>query len=307
MIRFACPSCNSVFTVADEKGGKTGQCPKCQSQFAIPEAEAGSPPPPAAPPPMPARSDIEIEPCPGCQAKLTVEPGDLGKDVECPYCKTAYIAKDPNARRKTPPTKRARVEEVDEYDDDDDRLRRRRDRFGEDRDDDDDDIDDNRPRRRRKGSRGTGKSGAVTTVAILNFVFGGLGLLCSCGMFGLGAVSREIFQRAAAQGNGQKLPLDPDMMMVIFMVLGVMYLVLAILMIIAGIGLQQRKPYGRFLTFATASLAILLALFGCVSLVGNVVAGQGAGILGALFGILLWGGYGVFALITMIRCDREFQ
>lgn len=310
MIRFACPSCNSVFTVADEKGGKTGKCPKCQSQFVIPEAEEGSsplpPPPPAAPPPIPASSDIEIEPCPGCQAKLTVEASDLGKEVECPYCKTTYVAKDPNAKPKKSISKRPSVVEEDE----DDLPRRKKDRFGEDRDesrDDEDEIDDNRPRRRKKSRRGSGKSGSVTTVAILNYVFGGLGLLCSCGMFGFGAMIRDLFQRAAAQGRGQQLPIDPDVMMVIFMVLGVVYLILAILMIVGGIGLQQRKPYGRYITFATSIIAILLALFSCVSLVGNIIAGQGAGICGALFGILLWGGYGVFALITMIGSGREFE
>jgi DNA-directed RNA polymerase subunit M/transcription elongation factor TFIIS len=177
MIRFACPTCNAVFTVADEKGGKAGKCPKCQAQFVIPEAEEGSsplpPPPPAAPPPIPASSDIEIEPCPGCQAKLTVEAGDLGKEVECPYCKTTYAAKDPNAKPKKSLSKRPR----DDDEDDDDRPRRKRDRFGEDRDDDDD-IDDNRPRRRRQSRRDNlpdGQSGAMTALicGILSLTFCG--------------------------------------------------------------------------------------------------------------------------------------
>ena len=59
MIRFACPGCSSTFTVADEKAGKTGKCPKCHIQFTIPQrydAESDQPPPMTtveAPPPIP--------------------------------------------------------------------------------------------------------------------------------------------------------------------------------------------------------------------------------------------------------------
>src|SRR5690242_5080167 len=102
MIRFSCPGCGAVYTVDDAKGGKTGKCPKCQTQFQIPTPEgAGPPPPPAAeppatlppPPPTPPtdpHAPVEIAPCPGCQARLSVAPADLGADVECPYCKTVY-------------------------------------------------------------------------------------------------------------------------------------------------------------------------------------------------------------------------
>jgi hypothetical protein len=88
VIKFACPGCAEVYSVEDSKAGKTGKCPKCQSDFVIPPADAAVPnasnESSAAP--------VEIRPCPGCHAKLSVAPGDVGKDVECPYCKSTFRA-----------------------------------------------------------------------------------------------------------------------------------------------------------------------------------------------------------------------
>src|SRR5689334_19576064 len=97
MIRFSCPGCGATYTVDDAKGGKTGKCPKCQSQFVIPAAEGGAAPPPLpkSAPPSPAvdpNAPVEIAPCPKCDARLSVAASDLGVDVECPYCKTVYKA-----------------------------------------------------------------------------------------------------------------------------------------------------------------------------------------------------------------------
>ena len=99
MIRFACPGCGAKFTVDDARGGRTGKCPKCQAQFQIPMPEGAPPAPPVTaaaeppatfppPPPPDPSAPVEINPCPGCQARLSVAASDLGVDVECPYCKT---------------------------------------------------------------------------------------------------------------------------------------------------------------------------------------------------------------------------
>ena len=118
MIRFSCPGCAATYSVDDSKGGKTGKCPKCASQFQIPMPEAGgssAPEPaafPSAPPPPPplstpgdvsGNSTVEIDPCPGCQARLSVSGSDLGIDVECPYCKTVYKAVKAGSRPPAPP------------------------------------------------------------------------------------------------------------------------------------------------------------------------------------------------------------
>ena len=46
MIRFACPGCGATYSVDDAKGGKSGRCPKCQTQFQIPMPEGAAAPPP---------------------------------------------------------------------------------------------------------------------------------------------------------------------------------------------------------------------------------------------------------------------
>ena len=102
MIKFPCPGCQALFNVTDDKAGKRGKCPKCQSPFTIPqpEAAAAAPPPPAKPDP---NIPVEIEPCPGCQAVLTVAAEFMGADVECPNCNTVFIATKPGAKPKPKP------------------------------------------------------------------------------------------------------------------------------------------------------------------------------------------------------------
>src|SRR5687767_5644266 len=86
MIRFACPGCGATYSVDDSKGGKTGKCPKCATQFQIPAPEGAPAPPPATaadpraslppPPPPDPNAPVEIDPCPGCQARLSVAATD---------------------------------------------------------------------------------------------------------------------------------------------------------------------------------------------------------------------------------------
>jgi predicted Zn finger-like uncharacterized protein len=261
MIRFSCPGCGAVYSVDDAKGGKTGKCPKCQTQFQIPMPEgAGPPPPPAAeppatlppPPPSDPNAPVEIEPCPGCQARLSVAAADLGADVECPYCKRVYKAVQAGARPPAPPRRpepdeaggrpRRRAEE-----DEDDRPSRRRrrdeDEFDEDRpsrrrreEDEEDDRpsrrrrdedEEDRPRRRRRrvgGSYEPHRGGVILGLGIFGF-------LC-CGIAAVAAVIMGT-QDLNKMGSGQ---MDPDgkTMTIIGMVFGV----LGILLWIAGIVLR---------------------------------------------------------------------
>ena len=159
MIRFACPGCAATFTVDDNRAGKSGKCPKCQSEFVIPETEpvAVVSVPVTMPVPVPvsslaarnAEEPVEIEPCPKCATKLSVSGGDIGNDVECPYCKTVFQAIEPGSRPPAPPpapSRKSMLESTDDNgrpksrrndaDDDDDRPRKRR----RDVDDDEDDV-----------------------------------------------------------------------------------------------------------------------------------------------------------------------
>ena len=212
MIRFSCPGCSATYTVGDEKGGKTGKCPKCQSQFVIPLPEGGavadtpSAPPPLPPAPAADSGTVEISPCPSCQTRLTVETGDLGSDVQCPTCNTVFKATRPGATPPVPPPappKKSRFEdagrrEKDEEDDDDrPRKKRRNDDDDEEedrpskkrRDDDDDeedrpskkrrdDDDDDRPRNKKKRRRSGGEPHRGTTILIL-----GILAFVGCGIF----------------------------------------------------------------------------------------------------------------------------
>lgn len=207
MIRFACPGCSSTFTVADEKAGKTGKCPKCQIQFTIPQRyEAGSdqlppmttveaPPPiptveapraepvrsveapPPMPPPVESDEPVEIAACPKCASRLSVLPGDIGLDVECPNCKTVYRATRTGAapvleRSMARPKSSSLVvkQKRDEDDEDDERpSRRKKSRRG------DDDEDEYRPRKKSKKRRRSNVESKRIIAGVLALLLGGFG------------------------------------------------------------------------------------------------------------------------------------
>lgn len=179
MIRFACPGCSATFTVADEKAGKTGKCPKCQSQFVIPDAPAPASPPspvaskppalPPSPPPSPEEETgtVEVSPCPKCGARLSVLASDVGSDIECPHCQNVYRAirsdapppPDTGSRSGSGSSKLVKLgsgSRRDDEDDEDDRPSKKR-RSRRDDDDDDDDEDDRPSRRKRSRRRSSGR------------------------------------------------------------------------------------------------------------------------------------------------------
>lgn len=98
MIRFKCPRCGGVFTVADEIGGRAANCTNCQTQFIVPPAISFSHSNPSTislslPRPSPnSNSTVEIEPCPKCHTRLSVYTQDVGGNVECPGCRTVLAA-----------------------------------------------------------------------------------------------------------------------------------------------------------------------------------------------------------------------
>lgn len=162
MIKFACPGCAEVYSVEDAKAGKSGKCPKCQADFVIPRADSAAPSSSSEPSTPP----VEIRPCPGCHAKLSVNAGDVGKDVECPYCKTTFraLASSDQARRS------GRSSDTVE----DDRPRKqseRRERY-------DDDGGDDRTRRREPESQTVGTVALVT--GIISLPMG-----CCCGVLSI--------------------------------------------------------------------------------------------------------------------------
>jgi DNA-directed RNA polymerase subunit M/transcription elongation factor TFIIS len=244
MIQFACPSCAAVFSVGDEKAGKTGKCPKCDAKFVIPDAEPGA----APSPPLPVDDNVEIKPCPGCQAKLTVARGDIGLDVECPYCKTVYKAAKAGGSSAVIRTDRPSKRSAPVEDDEDDRPSRRR-RRDEDDDEDDrasqrrdrSDDDDDRPRKKRRSRNyEPHRGGMVLAFGIISFF-----------------VCAPIFGPMAMIMGGNDLKkidagrMDPE-----------------------GRSMTQ---IGRILGIIATVLFVLAILFYCVIIVIAIAAGPGAG------------------------------
>ena len=209
MIKFACPGCAEVYSVEDAKAGKSGKCPKCQADFVIPGAESTatpSLPAPSAPP-------VEIRPCPGCHAKLSVTAEDVGKDVECPYCRTTFRAM---ASRDVA---RQSGRSGDTVEDDRPRKRsERRERY-------DDDFGDDRPRRREPESQNLGTVALVTGIVSLP-------IGCCCGVISIplsltAIVTGALSLKTAGRGMG-----------LAGLIAGIVSLIFTVGMLAAGLGGQ---------------------------------------------------------------------
>jgi len=294
MIQFACPGCGASYSVGDDKAGKSGKCPKCQAQFRIPDPE------PVAPSAPVSDAAIEIAPCPKCRARLSVPSEDLGAEVECPYCQTVYVAKRfdvpslPPRPSSRPADDEDRPSRRSRYDKDD--VRTRRDSW-------DDEEDEPRPRRRRRSSE---PSGAVSLVGILNYILGGLAICCSGCLFVLGTVSEDLIAEMKKEPNFND-DIEPDLLAVVCFGMGAGYLLYAVMLLIAGMGVTARKTYGRILTFLTGGASLLLMLLSFVNAAVNLVDGNAPGVCGAVVMALVLGGYGCFALFTMIKHGDEFS
>jgi ribosomal protein L37AE/L43A len=172
MIHLECPGCRETVAVEDRQAGKSAACPNCGTKFRVP-GEAVEPERPA---PKSTNEQVEVTPCPGCQARIAVARVDLGTVVECPYCVTQFVANaaergDRPSRRRKPPS------DAGDRRDKPTRLSRRQ----EDDDDRDDDDEEDRPRRRRK-AYDDGVPSNVKTVGVLMLIGGIYALLQSAGM-----------------------------------------------------------------------------------------------------------------------------
>jgi hypothetical protein len=142
------------------------------------------------------------------------------------------------------------------------------------------------------------RSGVVTALAIVNFIFGALGLLCGGAIVcGGGAIAGII--GAAAKNDPTIKAEDAAAVAGIaggaVAVMGVIVMVMGVPTIVAGIGVLKRRQWGRILTLVLGALAGALAVFALVSL--NIV------------GLLIHGGYCAFAYIVLLNKQyaAEFQ
>ncbi len=142
----------------------------------------------------------------------------------------------------------------------------------------------------------TQRTGGMTAIGILNFVFGGLGCVFSLLMVlggGAFAFLGSAMEEAAAaegmstEGFGEAAATGGAM----FMLLGLVGLVLSVLLIIAGVGVMKVRPWGRTCSLAYAGSKIILGIgaaiiggFGFVTIMGFVYPV----VLGVLFTRPAW-------------------
>src|SRR5262249_20409591 len=133
---------------------------------------------------------------------------------------------------------------------------------------DDEDEGAYRERPRYQESR---PNGAVTAVAVLNFLLGGLCLICGVISFIVGALATGVGDAASREPSGRLGGALLTSLGIVLIILAGGYVLLGIGGIVAGVGVTNRRQWGRILTLVLGGLAALLALVSLVSVfMGNV-------------------------------------
>ena len=111
------------------------------------------------------------------------------------------------------------------------------------------------------------KSGAVTAVAIVNFVFGGLDLLCGLLVLVGGAAVAGLVAVAGHEGGaGPEAGTVAAVVGGLIIVFAVFQMLLGVPTILAGVGVLKRARWGRILTLVLGALSGVLAVFNLFSL-----------------------------------------
>lgn len=111
-----------------------------------------------------------------------------------------------------------------------------------------------------------GRSGAVTAVAVVNFVLGVLWLMCGgCVTFGGGLVAGlgGIIPQMENGANREGAEFAGGVVQVVgglVFALGIAYVVFGILVLVAGYGVLNRQSWGRTMTLVLGGLAAVLAI-----------------------------------------------
>ena len=270
MIRFECPGCRAIYTVKDDKAGKTGKCPSCGSQFVIPQPES-DPEPPEPPPPVP------------------IPEAALAIPISPPAITTIKRADRPLRRVER---------DADEFDDDDDRPRRRR--RTRPQDDDPSWIQTNKGLFRIISGVMSLVTGALQLMCGIGAMIGGIFFLTA--FAGLSANSNN---PNASNVMGGLAGIGTAM----FVGCGLVAILFALFYIFAGIGALTRKGYGRILTILvgiSATLWVMMA-FGNVGMsLINLHFGQ---VLFGMLQLLYAGVHALTSFFAAIGAgsDREFN
>jgi hypothetical protein len=154
----------------------------------------------------------------------------------------------------------------------------------------------------------TAPSGAVTAVAILDFAFGALWLLCGVIITFAGGMMAQflpqIMEQAAKDPNmteeqRQQMQQFQDVgagtVGGIVLVIGVITMLIGIPTIVAGVGVMKRRSWGRILTIVIGVIAAVIGVLNLVQL--NIC------------GVIIYGAYAgvVLAILFNPRYAAEFQ
>jgi len=158
---------------------------------------------------------------------------------------------------------------------------------------------------------GTAKPTSITVFAILNLVFGVLGL---CGTVAAGAF---LFMPAAAMQGGPTAELMQTDWYRIYMAISLLLgFIATIVLLVSGVGLLNSKPYGRTAAIGYAIYALISGLIGFVINIVFVVlpiteqipdlpegperAGAIGGMIGGVFGGVFGGCIGLLYPIALL-------
>ena len=143
-------------------------------------------------------------------------------------------------------------------------------------------------KRRSSGMR----SGAVTSVAVVNFVMAGLQLVCGVAMLAMGGLIGAFAAQAGAEVDSEAAA-AVGIASTVVVVYGIVMLVLSALMIVSGVGVLKLANWARVLTLVLGGIYGVLAILSLISL----CMGQ----CGAIVGLLLHGGYCTFVYIVLLN------
>ena len=133
------------------------------------------------------------------------------------------------------------------------------------------------------------RPGGLTALAVLNFVFGGLGALWTLGVFALITVAKAAVEAAEAHGGKYDGP-SPSM----YYVYVLFSAASAFLLIVSGVGyIKQKRMMGRTLGTAYGVLAIASTVFNIILLSSGFGVGQIIGL--------------VYPLLTLILLNTTFK
>ena len=133
-------------------------------------------------------------------------------------------------------------------------------------------------------------SGAVTAVAIVNFVVGAMNLMCGGALAFGGGVLAAIIGTAAQEDpnfSAEEAAAAAGALGGVVVIIGVVIIIFSLPMFVAGYGVTKRFPWARILT-------IVLGVISCVFALVDLVQVN-------LCGLVLHAGYGVFVLVILFN------